>query len=218
MVCIIYIRHGESVQNQLLNKIAAGDVNLNYDDLRTKLDEHDPELTLKGQLQAAATANYLLDKLVGDVVVWRSSLLRAKQTSLPFIQKFEIKNKHIRTIDSLNEYDRHQESNDVEFYERVKKFNNNILKPFISEEINKYGTLVIFGHSIFFSTLINYQINQEKFCSIEGVSIHIPNCSITVMSFEMESDRYKWQHILGQYIQHLGPSIATGYRTSIGLD
>ena len=217
MVWIIYVRHGESISNKLLQDAATGQLNISAKELIIKLNQSDSQLTEKGKLQAQLTANHLHYKLSGkDISVWRSTLIRTIQTSDPFINRSRIKQDHICTMKLLEEYS--PGTSYDEFAQIVKTFNDSTLKPFILNGTQEQDrTLVIFGHAIFLSTLINYQINQEDFCHTDD-SIQLPNCSITVMSYEKNEIIIKWKHHLGQYINHLGPLLATGYHTNIGFN
>lgn len=227
----IYVRHGESEQNQIIHKSEGQQVQ----DLQKM---YDPELTDLGKKQAEMTAEYLcymLDKYYPHVTinVWVSPFKRTKQTAQPFIDKkpqvvvnsqclnhllqeyTSEKNKYpIEMVESMDIIPYHKDL--YHYYdcikalsERIKIFNRN-------DDVNP-TVLIIFGHSLTFSQLLTYQSNNEAYQPQEISRIHLPNCSISVVQYQQSETKFRgWQIYQTGNIAHLA-KYATGIHTPFGM-
>jgi len=68
--------------------------------------------------------------------------------------------------------------------------------------------LIIFGHSLFFSSIISYHIQHEKNKITDFSSLQLPNCSISCESYNFTEN--KWKTYMVSNISHLPKNIITG--------
>lgn len=205
---ILLIRHGESESNNIFRN--EGDYPNVSDAVLTKL----------GHQQAEVTANHLMQcfKNYGTempkITVWMSPFMRTQQTAAPFIELAKDSIVHTEVIPTLQEYTsiskhlseelikagciNHQSWN--HFIENVRTFNTQLKKTYRALQDDEI--LVIFGHSIVISVLLSYYASQRKNmpATIDDISIHIPNCSITSLKLNSKG---RWNIYTTASIAHL---------------
>lgn len=198
---IFYVRHGESTVN-----ILDGEKNTLVD----------PVLTERGYRQASTTAEELL-RIISNtphesLLIITSNLTRTKLTAkylldlldqnnisyshenLAIIREYIPLHKEI-TPEQYEQNIRH-DSSWSEFLKRVKKF---------SGYLKTHGLIIVFSHELFLSSLLNYQIVQEKYMGNQHISISLPNCSITRLNY-LNVEDYIWKIDYIGYISHLNRS------------
>ncbi len=228
---VVYVRHAESESNVILHDNK--DKNLT-EDQKTMLNSHnDPEITKKGIEQSLNTAICIANKLkemnITTVDVWISPFQRAKRTAFYFMELCCVENIKInpKTIVGLQEYTSPKKTISDEqknvgmvihdtkeiFIEQVIKFND-LLKTNLKEQQNG-NILIIFGHSLFFSTLISYHVNHEQFKPNDIPSLQLPNCSISCENYDF--DKLRWNTFVVGNITHLPKNVITGEHVPFGI-
>lgn len=192
---VIYIRHGESESNQMINEVLKNKKTLSIEQENQIKTNSNPNLTILGNMQAIATARYLSKILENykTIQIWTSPYKRAQQTAHSLIElnndiKLEIitelyeYTKHVKQFDELSKLNIIKDDNWNKFTERVLNFNNKLKQKLLN--MNENEILLVFGHSVFLSVLMSYQISQEKDNSIDTTIFHLPNCCINTLEFK----------------------------------
>ncbi len=223
---IIFVRHGESEANKYLHENEVVD--------EDKLNSADPGLTNRGYHQAVTTSEYLLAVFALDraseIHVMFSPLERAKKTFAVFSSYWRGRQGGMILGDevlALFEWSPLKKKMPQELLEKGLKNDDSwddfiirvvMFKNFLKEKIRSIEpgeAIVIFGHSLFFSVLMQHLMCQELFFPSEGhISLQIPNCSISC--FEYKEGGF-WDFYLLCSIHHLG-ALASGHHIPFGLD
>lgn len=235
---VIYVRHGETVSNKYLHsgesshhsrKSSGGDFVRNpagsrFDPRGDLLDLADPKLTEVGKEQAEEVGNHFQNILpqthYENLLLLVSPYQRTIDTSLPTY--ISLKRDYFidyRILDELYEYTPPQKNipskfnfeNDKDFssfVNRVREFN--IQLKDICETLSKNTLVIIFGHSLFFSVLLEIQSCQEEIVTIEKGSFHLPNCSLSVVVYDKSDSEGEWSILGVGSISHLSLEIRTG--------
>lgn len=226
---VVYVRHAESEANIIIH---------NHKDKSKPLSQSqemkinsflDPDISQIGIEQAKVTATYLFDTIKKmnktKITVWQSPFLRAQHTAKYFIELCQENLIHSSIVNELQEYTStkvilynhayliNHETKD-EFYDQVIKFNKLLLEEL--EHQNQDNILIIFGHSLFFSTLITYHIQHEKCKIYDMSSLQLPNCSISCESHDFLNN--KWKTFMVSNISHLPKHIVTGNHILFGIN
>lgn len=214
---IVYVRHGESVSNKIIHSNPGG-LTEEHKDMINSMSN--PALTELGQKQAHDTGVHIVDKIIGmgykKVVMLVSPYDRAIQTSMPFVNNAKIRGLllDIVNVDEMVEYTTPTRDRDWKsFVDRVKKFNNT-LKGLLNDEVDGDAIFVLFGHSLFFSTLLTYQGTQELFEDIPCIAHELPNCSLSVVEYVNRKPQY-WAIYHTSDVGHLFKP--TGHHTDMCL-
>lgn len=225
---VILVRHGESESNKIIhiNKTLTED----HEEQLSRFSN--PNLTDLGFKQATQTGNYLHNILKNNnkkINVWISPYDRTQQTAKPFLDICLSQSMQLETniVPDLYEYTSpkkqlgenllklgvgHDHSFD-DFVKRVIQFNSKLKEKLF--EMDEDQILIIFGHSLFFSILMEYQVVQESYSNIHDVTFELPNCSISTIGFNFEKN--KWSIYNVATMSHLQSDYVTGTHTSIGL-
>lgn len=219
---VVYVRHAESEANIIIHKHKDKTKPLSSSQEMKINSFTDPNISELGYNQAHITARHLLDtiKKMGKtkITVWQSPFVRAQNTAKPFIEQCTENLINIQIVPELQEYtttkivlqdhETHlvNHTTKEEFYDQVIKFNGLLL-----EELGKQTPehiLIIFGHSLFFSTLITYHVQHEKCKILDIPSLQLPNCSISCETHDFINQ--KWKTFKVASISHLPRDIVTG--------
>ena len=227
---VVYIRHSESESNVVLHNNPKSNLSSSEEALINSFS--DPNITNKGKAQALVTANFLFDKIKSmkktNLKILVSPFKRAQQTMLPFIElceKHNIKHNFI-IMNELQEYtspkkilnpeqkmrglvNHHTWQDYIPF---VLKFNDILKQELKKQKDNEI--LIIFGHSLFFSSLLSYHIAQEEHMSNDKPHIHQPNCCISCESYDIE--REKWLTYIVSSVAHISSEIISGDHMPFG--
>lgn len=229
---VIYVRHAESEANLIIHnrKNQLKPLSKSQEAIMTSLHT-DPNITLNGTYQAASTANHLLDRIrmMGrtSVTVWISPFQRTQQTAKPFIDlcaKYHI-DCEICILPELQEYttDKYTLSDKQKqiglivhgsvnhFLDKVVEFSNILKDHLKTQEPN--SVLIVFGHSLFISSLMAYHVTQETF-SNDLSGFHLPNCSISCEMYQSENNR--WNTFIVGSIAHIPEKNITGNHVPFG--
>lgn len=228
---VLYVRHAESDANVIIHKSKKERKKLTTSQEEKINSYHDPDITEIGFKQAECTGKHIYDKIKDkkNIHVWISPFKRAQDTAKSFIDICTSNGlkPNITILNDLQEYTSSNktlkdeqkqlglvthESYDM-FFEQVLRFNDilkNELKNHTTDDI-----LIIFGHSLFFSSLISYHINHEKNKQIDISSLQLPNCSISCESYNFETLRWK-TFVIGN-TSHIPVDIATGIHVPFSL-
>lgn len=219
---IIFVRHGESETNKFIHD--------GEQDLESKINSlGDPELTKLGKRQAVNTADFLVRKLHGmgapKVNVHISLFTRAQQTAAPFLELYgeNIAGKHIsrdlmewtppkKNLSQLHLEKGLKHDKDWDnFAARVKDF---ILQFDDATSTDDAKITIVFGHSIFISSMVSYLASQRnRFpSSVEELCFQLPNCSISTV--ELRPTRWV-THYVGS-IAHLPFELVSGTESPFG--
>jgi hypothetical protein len=162
------------------------------------------------------------------ITIWISPFKRTEETANRFIDlcsKYYI-DYDVKFFPELQEYTTNKkpmsdkqknvgliihDSLDI-FLNKVIQFND-MLKIELKEQ-TKDNVLVIFGHSVFFSSLLSYHVTHEKHMPNNISSIQLPNCSISCESFFSETN--KWKTFIVGSIAHLPENVITGNHVPFG--
>jgi broad specificity phosphatase PhoE len=220
---VIYVRHAESVANKIIHN--------NKHKTLTECQENElnsflnPNITELGILQAKSTANCLMKNLEllnkDKVTVLVSPYKRTQHTCAYFIDLLNHSKicYNIKIVQELQEYSPPKKSGSPnfithysmdEFIDQVLKFNE-ILKF----ELATSDTIIIFGHSLFFSSLIAYHVSHEKHRPSEMPSFQLPNCSISCENYDLTNKI--WRTYMTSNISHLSKDIVTGNHSSFDI-
>jgi broad specificity phosphatase PhoE len=231
MGIIFFVRHGESESNKLIHD----KLYTNKGDLKTKLNSYgDPALTDKGIEQAKHTAEYLFGKIkqkYSHINIFVSPIQRTVQTANEFINlckgeteensenKEEFKLDHsIEYLPDLQEYTNPKKNTKGKLTclgdplivdESWEDFCSRVLKVVTTlEGIKNKSPSVVFGHSLFISTLCSYTSSQKNYIveEVNDCSFKLPNCSVTPMSF----NNNHWNVYGVGNIGHIPESLQTG--------
>lgn len=236
---IVFIRHGESEANVLLHKNPQ--LFGLYDEVTKNLLAtcgDDPSLSERGKLQAETTALHLnatLHQLTIDehVQLFVSPLTRAQQTLQAFQQHAHrplyIKVAHV--INEMCEYDP-KTHNDAETFVKQVFQVFQLLENKTRCAVAERQTLLLFGHSLFFNTMLfiisthhstlskeqHLQLVLNRLCNKDrpkylNCVYHLPNCSISSVKVQpFGSDNVLEWSILGVGKDHhlREKNIATG--------
>jgi len=230
---VIYVRHAESEANRLIHnrEDQLKPLSKSQEAIMTSLHT-DPNITLNGTHQAVSTANYLLDRIrmMGrtNVTVWISPFQRTLQTAKPFIDLCA--NHHhidceVCILPELQEYttdkytlsDKQKQSGLIvhesvnHFLDKVVEFSNILKNQLKTQESN--NVLIVFGHSLFISSLMAYHVTHETFLN-DLSGFHLPNCSISCEMYQFEKNR--WHTFIVGSIAHIPEKFITGNHVPIG--
>lgn len=228
----IYVRHGESEHNAIIH--ASSEQQVTEEQM---ISMHDPDLTDLGRKQAQLTGDYLATILARfypdmDVYVWYSPFTRAYETAKLFIESPQLQHRVMTTpVPLLQEFVKkgkelpeevthrllvknHQDES--EYIHDIETLSDRI-KEFLLFNGEKKYILVIFGHSLTFSSLLTYQLTYEEMIPTKP-HIRIPNCSISTVQFLKQGTAKfdGWQIYHTSSITHLGEH-ATGIHVPCGL-
>lgn len=225
---VVYVRHAESEANTIIHT----STKLTEDDEKMINSYGDPNITECGYSQASTTSKYLLQKIVKinkqKVHIWISPFKRAQQTAEKFID--ECKNSgleySIETLIFLQEYTSPKKKLSQELLDKGLIIHNSIADfNKIVREFNKYlktallkqtdeEIIVIFGHSVFFSSLLTYQCIQEEYNITQFPCFQLPNCSITSVALDKNE---QWRINIVSNISHLNTNDITGNHVPFGI-
>lgn len=206
---IIFIRHGESQSNKFLH-----DNHSNADTLINSIG--DPELTDIGLLQAQSTSLFLRKKIESkEVRVYTSGFKRAQQTASAYSDNITVRvglNEYTHPKKSLTEEDIRRG-----LYHHVdwSHFTDVVRREcvYFTEQADAAdGPIIIFGHSLWISTAIEYLSTGLLPPTIGDLSFELPNCSISVA----QKDGKKWRIFQVGSVAHLPSDIITGCHTNLG--
>ena len=222
---VIYVRHAESEANTIIHKSKSLGKPLTSSQELKIHSYSDPDITHLGIEQSKATAQYLFDNIKKmnkkHVTVWLSPMKRAQHTGKYFIDLFKDDLITTKIINELQEFtstkitleDHHtylvNHATKEEFFDQIMKFNELLLDELKNQthEPNDH-ILIIFGHSLFFSSILSYHIQHEKNKIVEFSSLQLPNCSISCESYNFTEN--KWKTYMVSNISHLPKNIVTG--------
>jgi broad specificity phosphatase PhoE len=225
----ILVRHAESEANLILHNASAvgGAEQYNAELIRQQIDLlGEPNLTEKGRFQAMTTGSYLLELIQannwGDLTidVLISPQLRAQLTAQAFINAAKVQwpstlKLNLIQYPTLYEYCKSGKSYCAgetfnQFQDRVYSFLLNL------KETPPAQVKIVFGHSLFFSSMLTLAANQLTYnplISVEDMAIHLPNCSISVLNWNPITQR--WSIPVMGSIEHLPRSSRTGVHVQL---
>lgn len=218
---IFYIRHGQSESNAITsNQI------VDNESITKNLVSVDPNITELGEKQAKATATYLFNQLPknsSNITIIQTPLKRTQQTALPFISLLKDHNINYKLITNEISFEyiaQHKEippelSDKIEidsdwswFWWRARLFNQQLREMMDQDSESIY---VVFGHGLFLSLLIAFQMSQETIVmSSPKISVDLFNCSISKTEF-IQNDKidstWRWCLCIINYIDHLSKDL-----------
>ncbi len=231
---VIYVRHAESEANVVIhNKPNKSDKSKLSQSQENLLNSYaDPHITSLGKTQAAHTATHLIQTILKlnktKVTIWVSPFKRTIETAKPFIIGCFDRNIDytVTFLPELQEYttnkkplsEEQKESgliihqNFDSFLHKLLTFNE-MLKNQLKKQ-NQEQILIVFGHSIFFSTLLSYHIMHERITPTEISSLQLPNCSLSCEMLEVNP--FKWATFIVGSVAHLNKNIITGNHVPLG--
>lgn len=220
---VIYVRHAESEANTIIHENKKkGKTSLSASQEIIFHSFADPKITSTGIEQSKTTAKYLFDQLrkmnKTNITVFLSPMRRAQETGKYFIECFKDTQITVKVLNELQEYtstdvifdEQHahliKHESKEQFYHQVMKFND-----LLHEELKTHTpehALIIFGHSLFFSSLLSYHIQHEKNKITDVSSLQLPNCSISCESYNPKDKT--WKTFMIGHTSHLPKEIMTG--------
>jgi len=232
---VIYVRHAESESNAVIHNSRKNNRKKLTDSQEDKINSyHDPNITPHGIKQSEQTAYNLLSTLKimnkKKINIWMSPFQRAQDTAKYFIDscnKEELSVK-VSVMLELQEYTSSKKPITDEqlksgiiihdtmemFIDQIMKFNDTLKKELIDQDDD--SILIIFGHSMFFSTLMSYHIIHELYKPIEIPSLRLPNCSISCEAYF--PDKLKWKSYVVASTSHLPKELVTGNHVPFGIN
>jgi phosphohistidine phosphatase SixA len=203
---IVCIRHAESQANLILH--ANKHLQDKHDDATSSLLSaaagNDAPLTPLGHNQARATEQHLrraLTKADDDSLqVFCSPLLRARETLAAFQRDatMPLSIKKVETLTDMAEYDTQVHGSAEAFVEQIFRLFG-FLRRKCESAVAEPRTIVLFGHSLAFSTLLyivatarpglsdsdHYRFVLDRLCNKDrpaylNTVYHLPNCSVSV--------------------------------------
>jgi broad specificity phosphatase PhoE len=247
MTTIIFVRHAESAANVFLHKGSKSIPHFTPQEkqqVSQKINAlGNPSITEIGKKQSHQVAKYLVHKLIEEdvasdsVLVCASLFDRAASTAIPFIEEYTKQtttNKQLKLYfdPRLCEYTKPEKrlsAGDIakgidvhnswdEFTEQIKKFVSYI-------ENVKHQYVIVFGHSLFLSTMTSYIGSSKTFMPNKSqLNFRVPNCSISTFKYS-EDDCFRtepepgtrfWQIHQVASIAHLPKELVTGQESPFG--
>lgn len=232
-VTFIFVRHAETEANTVIHERKPEESLQSVDEAIQKVHESGPvELTLLGCGQARVTGTYLAELLVRNSHKWgtqinilNSNQHRCIKTAIYARDRMKGHLLHMQKQDdripeftfphfqdgitTLNEYNSFTKEGVGIPEASFQDFSSRVLSFYQYLQTLEHTTIV-FGHSIFFSTLFTHMAAQGRYMpdDVENLAFHVPNCSITMATFS--KDTGIWSFILTASTQHLGPTFTTG--------
>ena len=171
---VILVRHGQSLSNKMQNQGVPQSV-------INKIP--DSELTELGNTQAKKVATYLNTLIKNKTEVWRSNLLRAKQTSeyinhpniIPVEELQEHHSPHKAELKHIS-----VDKNWPEFVKRVL-YVIDLIRDWCNKNKNTDNLLIIVGHQSFFSCLLTRLCSYETIIPRKTIMFPLNNCSLTTL-------------------------------------
>lgn len=241
---VIYVRHAESESNaiihtakkeNLIHTSKKSNLKILSQSQEVLLNSYsDPNITFIGSQQASCLAEHLINKInilnKKTVNIWISPFKRTIETANKFIELCTKNNidHNVKIMPELQEYTSKKKTlTDKEidagliihdtidvFLNKITIFNDILKQHLYEQEVNQDSVLILFGHSLFFSSLMTYHITQETILPTDTSSLQIPNCSISCESFNCETN--KWKTFIVGSIAHLPTTLITGNHVPFG--
>ena len=229
---VIYVRHAESYANKIIhdNKKQHEPLNQSQKNLINSLV--DPDITEIGIKQAKCTASHLINNIKklnrNKITVLVSPFKRTQHTCTYFIELLDGSEicYDAKIIEELREYSPPKMSSstaltvpevprDILVQESVNRFMDQVLEfnEMLKKEFESCDTIIIFGHSLFFSTLISYHVTHELYRPTDIPTFQLPNCSISCEGYNIFNElnnKKTWKTYMVSSISHLGKDIVTG--------
>ena len=219
MTTILFIRHGESETNKFIHQ------DPNDPHLSDKINAvGDPHLTENGILQAKQVGEYLITILKDKKVrVLTSLFTRTIETSQPFCDEYKSNVSENESLEILSEYTKPQKKltdehlkkglrNHIDWYDFTVSIEECVD---ILEDMAQCNNqpIIVFGHSLYISTLISYLGSSKMFMPEKSQLIfRFPNCSITSCEYSQGS----WRIFNVASIAHLTHDVITGTECPFG--
>jgi hypothetical protein len=214
---IVCIRHGESEANVLLHRkgLEGKHDEATRSMLRSAGD--DPALTPRGVEQARATERHLRAPLETacrqhSVQVCCSPLRRANETLQAFKtdESMPLFVKNVEVLPNMLEYDTETHGTAAAFVDQVLRLFRGLRRK-CESAVAEPRTLMLFGHSLVFSTLLHVaavsrpglsddahrEAVLEKLCDKKNVAYlnvvyQLPNCSVSVLRATHRNGQFEW--------------------------
>jgi broad specificity phosphatase PhoE len=203
----VLVRHGESVSNL---EIHSGKENLTL--------FHDAELTDIGREQAKVTCEYLSSKLKDRKVlkIYTSPQQRAIDTGSDLTKEYPCISEIFLDIYEYRAPPKEDlvfsggicrtDTTWKDFCARVQRFVDvceNLAKDL---ETKEKPVIVIFGHSLFFSTFITMCASQKRYLPYDGesISFHLPNTCLSNLFFNGD----RWSILSVGAVHHLSNELS----------
>lgn len=191
---LILIRHGESVQNQILHQSKTPD------GIVSKIA--DPELTQLGKQQAKITGLFLANEDLGEIMT--SALQRAVATTNTIVE-FNTRTPLVRIWPQINE--KNEELTGTRIAETMEAFIRRVLLIFRSI-VERQSDLTVVGHSAFISVLTSCLLGESL--QEDSLVYRNPNCAITRFERTETPSGVVWKMLCQGSVDHLPVELRSG--------